>query len=195
MIEVAPTETRRLAPVPASVVPPATRRVGRDGWISVARNRYAVGRRLAGETVEVVTGNSLVEIFHRGVLVVSHVARHDHEAKIVGRVPLNPTSRRRRRGRTALPTPPVTRLVDRAGQISFAGRSYRAGKGLAGRSVEVVVADGAVEISLDGRLLEAHPVRHDPNERARRPSQSAGPAAQGTKRRLATESFQHRRSH
>lgn len=161
-VEEAPAEGHRLQPVPASVVPPATRRVGRDGWISLARNRYAVGRWLAGETVEVVTGNSLVEIFHRGVLVISHVARHNQDAEIVGRVALNPASRRRRRGRAAPATPPVTRLVDRTGNISFAGRSYRAGKEFVGRSVRVAVVDGAVEISFEGRLIQTHPARHDP---------------------------------
>lgn len=140
VIDEEPPAKERLAPVPASVVPPATRPVGRDGWISLARNRYSVGRWLAGETVEVMTGSSLVEIFHRGVLVISHVARHDAEARIIGRVALNPAARRRRSGAGSA-SPAVTRLVDRSGDISFAGHGYRAGRDLVGRSVEVAVVE------------------------------------------------------
>jgi hypothetical protein len=50
--------------------------VNNNGQISLARHHYAVGTWLAGETVDVVCGNALVEIFHRGVLIISHVARH-----------------------------------------------------------------------------------------------------------------------
>ena len=63
-------------PKPASMARPATRTVNRDGGIHLARHRYPVGRWLAGDTVEVVCCDALVEVFHRGVLIVSHVARH-----------------------------------------------------------------------------------------------------------------------
>jgi transposase InsO family protein len=161
VVDEEPAGRERLARVPASVIPPATRRVGRDGWISLARNRYSVGRWLAGETVNVVVGDALVEIFHRGVLLVSHVARHDKQARVIGRVPLNPTARKRRSG-AGPPSPVVTRLVDRSGDISFAGRGYRTSKDLVGRSVQVAVVEGAVAISVDGRLIQTHPARHDP---------------------------------
>jgi transposase InsO family protein len=78
------------APKPASVPRPATRVVNRDGAVHLARHRYPVGRWLAGETVEVVCGDALVEVFHRGVLVISHVARHQAGAKIVNQKPFNP---------------------------------------------------------------------------------------------------------
>jgi transposase InsO family protein len=128
----------RLPPTPASVVPPATRVVGRDGGIHLARHRYAVGRWLAGETVEVVCGEVLVEIFHRGVVVVSHVARHESRTRIVKRKPINPPPRRLR-ARPGDSTPAVTRLVDSRGAVSFAGASYKAGKSFARRSVQVGV--------------------------------------------------------
>ena len=50
-----------------------TRKVGRDGRISLVNFRYHVGRWLAGETVDVVvTTDGLIEISHRGVLVATH---------------------------------------------------------------------------------------------------------------------------
>jgi transposase InsO family protein len=150
----------KAAPVPASVLPPATRRVGRDGAIRLARHRYPVGRWLAGETVEVVSGDVLVEIFHGKVLVVSHVARHQSGARIVGRKPVNPRPRKIRL-RPGVRSPAVTRLVDGAGGLSFAGSSYRVGRHYARRSVQVGVVDDTVEITLDGQTIRTHPLRHD----------------------------------
>ena len=142
-----------------SVLAPATRTVDANGGISLARHRYPVGRWLAGETVEIICGDALVEIFHRGVLIVSHVARHQPRAKITKRKPVNPTLRhRRRRGDT---TASVTRLVDSSGAVSFAGANYRVGKGFARRSVQVAIVDGWVEISCDGQTIRTHPIHHD----------------------------------
>jgi transposase InsO family protein len=145
-------------PRPAPAVPPATRVVDLSGGISLAKHRYAVGTWLAGETVEVITGDDLVEIFHRGVLIISHVARHQPGAKIVKRRPLGARRIRRRRGDT---TPWVTRLVDSAGSISFAAATYKVGRAYARRSVQVGVRDGQVVITLDGDTIRTHPVRHD----------------------------------
>ena len=172
----------RLPERPASLVPPATRVVGRDGGIHLARHRYAVGRWLAGETVEVVCGEALVEIFHRDVLVVSHVARHQPQAKIVKRQAINPAPRRAGR-RAGDSTSPVTRLVDRTGAVSFAGARYKVGTSLARRNVEVAIADGRVEIRSDSQTLATYPIRHDrskehgalanPNGRPRKPKPAA----------------------
>ena len=128
---------------PASVLPPATRVVGRDGGIHLARHRAPAGRWLAGETVEVFRGDALVEIFHRGVLVVSHVARHQAGAKIVNRQPVNAMARPPRR-RPGDSTPMVTRLVDHGGNVSFARATYRVGRSYARRSVEVGVSSSTV---------------------------------------------------
>jgi transposase InsO family protein len=149
----------RAPALPASVVAPATRVVDLNGGISLAKHRYTVGRWLAGETVEIVCGDALVEIFHRGVLIVSHVARHEPHARIVKRKPFNPSRRpRRRRGHT---TPSITRIVDSSGAISFAGASYKAGKPFVRRSVQVAIVDGCVEIRCDGDIIRTHAIHHD----------------------------------
>ena len=57
-----------------------TRRVAESGRISLATFPYHVGAWLAGETVDVVTDDRLVQIFHRGVLVATHARRHPLEA-------------------------------------------------------------------------------------------------------------------
>jgi hypothetical protein len=153
--------------------------VNRDGGIYLARHRYAVGRWLAGETVEIVCGDALVEVFHRGVLIVSHVARHQADARIVKRKPFNavPSRPRRRSGDT---TPFVTRLVDSRGDVSFAGAAYKVGTDYRRRAVQVAVVDGAVVIALDGETIRTLTIRHDrhkehgalgvPNGRPRKPT-------------------------
>jgi hypothetical protein len=167
---------------PGSAVPPATRVVNRDGGILLARHRYPVGRWLSGETVEIVCGDALVEIFHRGVLITSHVARHQAGVKIVKRKPFNPVPPRRR-GQPGHSTATVTRLVDAGGALSFAGASYKVGRQFARRSVQVAVNDGRVEIRCDGELIRTHPIRHDPSKEhgalanpAGRPRKQARPA-------------------
>lgn len=172
----------RAPKTPASVLPPATRVVGRDGGIHLARHRYAVGRWLAGETVDIVCGDALVEIFHRGVLVVSHVARHQAGARIVNRQPVNALARRPR-PRAGDTTAMVTRLVDGGGSVSFAGAAYKAGRAFARRCVEVGVIDGQVVIRADGETVRTHAIRHDrdkehgalanPNGRPRKPTTAA----------------------
>lgn len=129
-----------------------------------------------------VCGEVLVEIFHRGVLVVSHVARHESRTRIVKRKPINPPPRRLR-ARSGDSTPAVIRLVDSSGAVSFAGASYKAGKSFVRRSVQVGVVDGQVVISLAGETIGAHPIRHDrskehgalanPNGRPRKPPAAA----------------------
>jgi transposase InsO family protein len=153
----------RAVAVPASVIPPARRVVNRNGVISLARHHYAVGVWLAGETVDVVCGDALVEIFHRGVLVVSHVARHQSQAKITKRRAVNPRPPRirLRRGDT---TAAVTRLVDSSGSVSFAGTTYRVGRDYIRRSVKVGVVDGQVVITSDGQTIRTHRLRHDRNK-------------------------------
>jgi transposase InsO family protein len=150
----------RVAAVPASVLPPARRVVNASGTISLARHSYPVGVWLAGEAVEVVVGDHLVEVFHRGVLIVSHVARHKPHTKITKRKPLNPnpTRARVRRGDN---TPAVIRLVDTTGAISFAGASYKVGRNYARRSVRVAIVEGQVQITSKGELVRTHPIRHD----------------------------------
>ena len=147
--------------------------------------RIAVGRWLAGETVEVACGDSLVEVFHRGVLIVSHVARHQPGAKIVNQKRLNPAPRpsRRPRRRPGDTTPFVTRLVDSSGKLSFAGAEYKVGADYRRRSVQVAVVDGVVVIAIEGETIRTHRIHHDrakehgalanPNGRPRKPRPAA----------------------
>jgi hypothetical protein len=141
-----------------------------------------VGTWLAGETVDVVCGNALVEIFHRGVLVISHVARHAPETRIRKRRVVNPDRQRSRRRRGGRTTPSVTRLFDVTGWVSFAGATYKVGKQYTRRSVQVAVIDGLVKITLDGQTIQTHPIRR-PGQRTRRPGQPHRPAAPQTDHR------------
>ena len=136
-----------------------TRKIGRDGRISLANFRYHVGRWLAGETVDVtITIDGLVEITYRGVLVATHARQHPPEAE-------PEVWRRQPRARPVRPPTvgqPVVRKVDSSGGISFAGVSYRVGNSHRREQVEVRVVGDTVEISLGGKLLRVHPVKHDP---------------------------------
>jgi hypothetical protein len=55
----------------------------------------------------------------------------------------------------------VVRAVDSSGSISFAGASYRAGRSWRGRSVDVGIVAGSVEISENGTIIRVHQIRHD----------------------------------
>ncbi|MGH9892094.1 MAG: IS481 family transposase [bacterium] len=136
-----------------------TRRVGKDGRVSLATFSYHVGRWLAGEAVDVVvTADGLVEISHRGVLVATHAKRHPPEAE-------PEVWKRQPRARPLRPPTigqPVVRKVDSSGNVSFAGANYRVGNRYRRQQVQVRVVGDTVEISQAGRLLRVHPVKHDP---------------------------------
>ena len=144
-VEDRPGEPERAEPAPAPQAPneaTATRKVSRSGKISFTAQPYPIGVWLAGETVEVTTDAGLVTISHRGVVVATHARRHAPAkgAKALRRKP------RAQPGRRARPRQPtvgqvVTRKVDSAGCISFAGVSYRAGSAHRRRQVQVAVVD------------------------------------------------------
>jgi len=52
-----------------------SRWVDSKGQISLAAYKYPVGATFAGEPVEVVVSNGLVEVLHAGVLVATHAQR------------------------------------------------------------------------------------------------------------------------
>ncbi len=150
------------APDTSEVTPTTTRRVNSNGQISFASASYMAGKWLAGETVEVVCDDGLVQIHHRGVLIATHARRHDpgRQAAAVAR------GRKRRAASLVTPRPTassasVTRKVDSSGHVSFAGTSYRVGNGYKKRQVQVAIVDGTVEISIGEELLRVHPIRHD----------------------------------
>ena len=55
----------------------------------------------------------------------------------------------------------VIRAVDAGGSISFAGASYRVGRSWGGRSVEVAIVAGSVQISENGKVVRVHQIKHD----------------------------------
>ena len=55
----------------------------------------------------------------------------------------------------------MTRRVDSAGCVSFAGASYRPGSRHRGRQVQVAIVDGTVEITAGGEVLRVHRIKHD----------------------------------
>ena len=125
---------------------------------SLAGFDYVVGATFAGEPVEVVVTNGLVEIFHAGVLVATHAQRlkPDQVDRVVRmRLPVQ------RRARDATVGLMVTRIVDSSGSVSFAGAPYRAGRRFARQAIEVAIVAGSVQLSQHGQVIRVHPIRHD----------------------------------
>jgi hypothetical protein len=164
-----PIERFKLAtprPGPAETIEPdtgdaleavTTRRVSAKGTISFAAATYKAGAWLAGQEVEVVCEGGLVQLHHRGVLVATHARRHVLDKQDAGL----------QRGRRLPPAPKtvtaasVTRKVDSAGQVSFAGTNYRVGNQFRRRQVQVAVVGDTVEISVGNELIRSHRVKHD----------------------------------
>lgn len=134
-----------------------TRRVSTKGTISFATVPYKAGVWLAGQDVEVVCDDELVQLHHRGVLIATHARRHPVTAQAAAMA----------RGRRLPPpsktssTASVTRKVDSSGNVSFAGTTYRVGNAYRRRQVQVAVVANTVEISIGNELIRSHPSRHD----------------------------------
>jgi len=146
---------RRARTRPAGV----SRWVDQRGQISLAGFVYSVGPVFAGEHVEVVAVEGIVSILHNGVLVASHTQRlrADQLDRLLPRE--RATSVRRARDATAGLT--VTRIADGAGTVSFAGSPYRAGRAWARCNIDVTIVAGSVQLSVDGKVIRVHPIRHD----------------------------------
>jgi transposase InsO family protein len=136
-------------------LPGVQRWVDQHGLISLGGFRYRVPIVLAGEPVEAVAADHLVRIFHRDVLVAEHVQRRKPEKDLK---PWRQGSRRPRRATDGLV---VTRVVDSSGYVSFAGTNYRVGNRWRGRSAQVCIVAGSVQLSCDGHIVRVHPIRHD----------------------------------
>jgi transposase InsO family protein len=148
-----PDERERTPPTPGRTV---SRRVDREGRISILKHRYHVGRHLAGRSVEVESADGLLHVTHDGVLIATHARRHLEEDD----------ERMDRRAKATRPARPTTgtevlRKVDTSGSVSFAGTLYRVGNRHAGQVVDVRVVGDTVQISQDGALLRTHRARHD----------------------------------
>ena len=134
-----------------------TRRVSAKGTIGFATVIYKAGAWLAGQTVEVICEDGLVQIHHRGVLVATHARRHPFDKQIAG----VQRGRKPRPSRPSVSSPSVTRKVDTSGNVSFAGANYRVGNNYRRRQVQVAVVGDTVEISVGEQLIRSHQVKHD----------------------------------
>jgi hypothetical protein len=151
--------------------------VDQRGSIRLAGFGYRVPIVLAGEPVEAVVADNLVQIYHHDVLVASHVQRHKPDA-----APAVPRQGRRTPRATSTGIV-VTRMVDGSGQVSFAGTMYRAGRAWRGKEVEVCIIAGSVQMTYQGTIVRTQPIRHDrakehgayatPHGRPRKPRQDA----------------------
>lgn len=139
-------------PRPAGV----SRWVDQRGSISLAGFGYAVGATFAGEPVEVVVTNGLVEVLHAGVLVATHAQRLKPDQS-----DRTPRALVRQRARDATTGLTVTRLADSGGTVSFAGTPYRAGRAWARQNIDVTIVAGSVQLSQGGKVIRVHPIRHD----------------------------------
>jgi transposase InsO family protein len=129
--------------------------VDRRGVIRLAGFSYRVPIILAGEPVEAVVAEHLVRIFHRDVLVAEHVQRRKPDTEPAEPRQGQRTARQPTSGMT------VTRIVDGAGQLSFAGTMYQVGHAWRRRSVQVSIVADSVQLACDGQIVRTHPIRHD----------------------------------
>jgi hypothetical protein len=142
---------------PLSARPPGVNRwVDQRGSIGLGGLRYRVGATFAGESVEVVVRSGLVEILHAGVLVATHAER-----RRAGKGSHSQSSQRAGRSRPPTSGMSVTRRVDQGGSVSFAGAGYRVGRSWARQLVEVAIVAGSVQISVKGKVIRVHAIRHD----------------------------------
>ncbi len=149
--------------------------VNKRGLISLAGFTYRAGRVFSGEPVEVVCHAGLVEVAYKGVVVATHAQRRRADDR--KRAPAPPKAPRTRVASSGMT---VTRIVDGSGSVSFAGATYRAGRSWVRSSVQVTIAGTSVQLSVDGKVIRVHPIRHDrskehgayatPNGRPRRAS-------------------------
>jgi transposase InsO family protein len=129
--------------------------VDQRGVIRLAGFSYRVPIVLAGEPVEAVVADNLVQIYHRQVLVASHVQHRkpEHESR--------PPVAGRRTARKPSTGPVVTRIADNNGSVSFAGTMYRAGRAWRHKVLEVSVVASSVQLAYQGTIVRIHPIRHD----------------------------------
>ena len=151
--------------------------VDQRGSIRLAGFGYRVPIVLAGEPVQAVVADHLVQIYHHDVLVASHAQRRKPDT-----TPSVPRQGRRT-PRAATTGIVVTRMVDASGQVSFAGTMYRTGRAWRGKEVEVCIVAGSVQMTYQGNIVRTQPIRHDrakehgayatPHGRPRKPPQDA----------------------
>jgi hypothetical protein len=141
---------------------------------------HAVGATYAGEPVEVVVAGGLVEvdIVHAGVVVATHAQRLREDQ--ADRAPRMRVSRKARDATAGLT---VTRLANNTGVITFADKTYAAGRRWAHASIDVTIVAGSVQLSKDGQVIRVHPIRHD---RAKELGAFANPKGRPRRKNSAT---------
>ena len=148
-------------PTPSSTrrPPGVSRWVDQRGLIKLAGFSYRVGPSFAGEHIDVVVTDGVVEIWHHGVLVASHAQRlRADQLDRLDRPARMPVARRVRDATSGIT---VTRIADSGGTISFAGTPYRAGRMWARHNIDVAIVAGSVQLSVDDKVIRVHPIRHD----------------------------------
>ncbi len=152
--------------------------VSQRGVIRLAGFSYRVPIVFAGEPVEAVVADHLVQIFHRDVLGASYPHRLRPGQQVA-----EPPRQGRRTARPPTQGPVVNRMVDKDGLLSFAGTMYRAGRSWRGKTLQVSVVADSVQLAFNGTAVRVHPIRHDrakehgafatANGRPRQPRQDA----------------------
>ncbi len=150
VVEEEPPVAPEPTPRPAGVM----RWVDKRGLISLAGFTYRAGRVFSGEPVEVVCHAGLVEVAYKGVATHAQRLRADDRKRA-------PTTPKAPRARVASSGMTVTRIVDGSGSVSFAGATYRAGRSWIRSSVQVAIVGTSVQLSVDGKVIRVHPIRHD----------------------------------
>jgi transposase InsO family protein len=161
VVEVAGSSDDLARPTASTKTRPAgvARWVDQRGLISLAGFHYRAGPTFAGEHVEVVVAGGLVEIWHHGVLIASHVQRlRADQLDRLDRPERMPVARRVRDATSGIT---VTRIADSGGTISFAGTRYRAGRAWARHRIDVAIVAGSVQLSVDDKVIRVHAIRHD----------------------------------
>ena len=115
------------------------------------------GPTFAGEPVEVVCQRGLVEILHAGVVVATHAQRRPADPKASPR-PAPSTGRARAAtvGADACCAWPTA-----AARSASPAPAYRAGRSWARRQIDVAIVGASVQLSVDGKVIRVHPIRHD----------------------------------
>jgi hypothetical protein len=106
--------------------------------------------------VEALCQGGLVEVIYKGVVVATHAQRRRPEDP-----PPVSTPQPSGRSRPATSGMTVKRMADAGGTISFAGASYRAGRAWARTSIDVAIVGASVQLSVDGKVIRSHAIRHD----------------------------------
>jgi len=76
-----------------------------------------------------------------------------------------------------------TRLANNTGVVTFADKTYPAGRHWAHASIDVTIVAGSVQPSKDGQVIRVHPIRHD---RAKELGAFANPQGRPRRKNSAT---------